>query len=89
MKARALFLRFAHAIFCAIVLIFSAKCPRALGGVIAGPITNSANGHLYYLLSTTNWNAAETIAVSLGGHLATINDTNENTWIFNNIASYG
>ncbi len=89
MKTRALFLRFAHAIFCAIVLIFSAKCPRALGGVIAGPITNSANGHLYYLLSTTNWNAAETMAVSLGGHLATINDTNENTWIFNNIASYG
>ena len=57
--------------------------------ILAGPITNSANGHAYYLLSPTNWHAAEDIAVSLGGHLATINDADENTWIFDTFASYG
>lgn len=57
--------------------------------IVAGPITNSANGHAYYLLTYTNWPAAEQIAVGLGGHLATINDAAENDWIFNTFANYG
>ena len=57
--------------------------------ILAGPITNSANGHAYYLLSPTNWHAAEAIAVNLGGHLATINDVDENTWVYDTFASYG
>lgn len=57
--------------------------------IVAGPITNPANGHHYFLLTYTNWPAAEQIAVSLGGHLATINDAAENEWIFNTFGSYG
>ncbi len=51
------------------------------GGVIGGPVTNSANGHVYYLLAQTNWTAAEAEAVALGGHLVTINDAEENAWV--------
>ena len=57
--------------------------------LLAGPITNSANGHWYYLLGPTNWPAAEQIAVSLGGHLATINNAAENNWVFTNFSTFG
>jgi hypothetical protein len=53
------------------------------------PVANSANGHTYYLLSTANWTSSEAFAQTLGGHLATVNDHAENTWIFNTFATYG
>lgn len=56
---------------------------------LAGPITNAANGHWYYLLAPTNWNAAEQIAVSLGGRLATINNAAENEWVFTSFSNFG
>lgn len=56
--------------------------------VVAGPITNSANGHHYYLLSGTNWNAAEALAASLGGHLATIRSEDENAWVYSTFQPY-
>jgi len=59
------------------------------GAILAGPITNAANGHIYYLLSPTNWPSAESQAVSLGGHLVTINDAEENTWVFNRFVTNG
>jgi hypothetical protein len=57
--------------------------------ILAGPITNAANGHIYYLLSPTNWPSAESEAVRLDGHLVTINDVAENTWVFNTFGSFG
>ena len=57
--------------------------------LLTGPITNSANGHWYYLLDATNWPAAEQIAVSLGGHLVTINNAAENDWVFTNFSNFG
>ena len=61
----------------------------ALGGgswlacaeVISGPITNLANGHIYYLLNQTNWTTSQAQAVALGGNLTTINDATENAWV--------
>jgi Lectin C-type domain len=57
--------------------------------VIGGPVTNAANGHVYYLLSQNNWTASQAEAVSLGGNLVTINDQAENDWVFQTFGSYG
>ena len=54
---------------------------------VLGPITNNANGRRYFMLQPSSWQAAENAAVRLGGHLVTINDAAENTWVFNNLAS--
>jgi hypothetical protein len=56
---------------------------------LAGPIHNPTNGHDYYLTVQTIWTVAEADAISIGGHLTTINDATENWWVFNNFSSYG
>jgi hypothetical protein len=63
--------------------------PQAMPPLLAGPITNQANGHLYYLLATRSWVEAESAAVSLGGHLATIRSQAENDWIYATFGNYG
>ena len=57
--------------------------------VIAGPIVNSANGHLYYLLPTNSWTASEAKAVSLGGHLVTIRSQAEQNFVYTNFGNFG
>ena len=64
----------------AAVLLVSSLSAHA--DVIAGPITNPANGHDYYLLSPNSWNAAEQEAENLGGTLAIIKSATEQEWIF-------
>ena len=48
---------------------------------IAGPLTHPVTGHSYYLLTYNTWTTSENEAITLGGHLATINDAAENQWI--------
>lgn len=48
--------------------------------VIGGPVDH--NGHTYYLLDGKTWLQQEAEAVSLGGHLVTINDADENKWVW-------
>lgn len=57
--------------------------------IIAGPITNPANGHDYYLLSPNTWTASEAEAESLDGTLAVIRNASEQKWVFSSFATYG
>jgi Lectin C-type domain len=56
---------------------------------ISDRMTNSANGHIYILLSSANWVNSEKEAVALGGHLATIRNQAEEDWVFHTFGNYG
>jgi hypothetical protein len=52
-------------------------------------IDNPVNGHRYGVgLSATTWADGEALAVTQGGHLATIRNASEQAWIEANFASY-
>ncbi|HEY1788104.1 MAG TPA: lectin-like protein [Verrucomicrobiae bacterium] len=72
--------------FCAVVLLFAAARLRA--DIVAGPITNPANGHDYYLLTPNTWTASEAEAESLGGTLAVIRIVKEQDWVFSTFGTY-
>jgi hypothetical protein len=61
----------------------------ANGAVISGPIVNPNNGHSYYLLASNTWTASQAEAITLGGHLVTINDATENVWVADTFNSFG
>lgn len=46
-------------------------------------IRNPDNGHHYAMTAPATWQAAEAAALAVGGHLATIRNQSENTWIVN------
>ncbi len=69
--------------FLALVVLSLVTVPAARAAVLAGPITNAANAHAYYLLRPNSWTDSEAEAVSLGGHLVTVNDAAENQWVKN------
>jgi hypothetical protein len=54
---------------------------RPIPGAIIDTKTISATGHVYHLLAPSTWTEAEAEAVSLGGHLVTVNDAAEDTWL--------
>jgi len=56
-----------------------------LPDVLAGPLTY--DGHVYYLLENSTWTDAEAKAVRMGGHLVTVNDNQENVWIWDTFAA--
>src|SRR2546428_7359019 len=66
---------------------FSADLVNA--GTISPFLINPANDHRYVLLTSETWTSSESEAVSLGGHLATINDPSEQNWVFTTFGSYG
>jgi len=57
--------------------------------LMAGPITNPANGNSYYLTAEMPWHDAQDLAESLEGNLATINDAAEQEWVFTTFGSFG
>jgi len=64
-----------------LILIASTGSLVAQVDVLAGPITNQANGHIYYLLGQSDWHSARAAAWRLRGHLVTIQDADENAWV--------
>lgn len=46
-------------------------------------------GHVYLLLTPSTWTAAQSAAESMGGNLATINDSAENAWVIDAFADPG
>src|ERR1035438_1662362 len=51
------------------------------GPTVLHSAINPANGHVYYLLSSSDWPSSENAAIGLGGHLATIRSLAENNWV--------
>jgi hypothetical protein len=66
---------------CVLGLGLLAALPDGRAGILHGPVTNSVNGHVYYLLAPNSWTVSEAEAVQLGGHLATVNDPAESMWL--------
>lgn len=50
--------------------------------IVSPTFTNPDNGHEYLLVDFASWTDAEATAVTLGGHLVTINSAAENSWIY-------
>ncbi|MFN3409183.1 MAG: FG-GAP-like repeat-containing protein [Limisphaerales bacterium] len=57
--------------------------------ILAGPVTNTANGSVYFLLANSTWTEAQAKAVQLGGHLVTVNDAAENAWLVDTFSNFG
>jgi hypothetical protein len=83
--------RFCATIFCSAFAALAQDWSAC--AVLATPaspvIVNPANGHRYVLLNNNTWTASESEAVSMGGHLATIDNQAEEDWIFNTFGHYG
>lgn len=63
--------------------------PSAHALPLTGPLVNPANGHTYYLLDAQSWQDSENEAVSLGGHLVTVSDADEQNWVFSTFGAFG
>jgi len=56
----------------------------AAGTGLCAPTFNSTTGHWYDIVSSGSngsWDNAESNAIALGGHLVTINDAKEESWL--------
>ncbi len=50
-------------------------------------VLSPINNHIYARTSPMTWPQAEALAVQLGGHLATIRNSQENQWVFQSFGS--
>ena len=73
---------------CGAAALFFAAVFSSRAGIIAGPITNPANGHDYYLLAPATWSVSEAEAGNLDGTLAIVRNAAEEQWIYQTFGNY-
>ncbi|MEZ0388614.1 MAG: C-type lectin domain-containing protein [Verrucomicrobium sp.] len=81
-------MKYTHSVLTTLLAFLFICCSRAQAAVSIGPVINPANGHVYYLLTANTWSASEAEAITLGGHLATINDAAEQAWVMSLFGSH-
>ena len=64
------------------------EAENSTGIEILDTVVNPANNHTYYLLSASSWEDAASAARGLNGFLATVDDAQENQWLFDTFASF-
>ncbi len=69
-----------------VFLLFAAA--TCFAAILAGPITNPTNGHIYYLLSQNTWTGSQAEAVQLGGNLVTIADDSKQNWVYQTFSTF-
>lgn len=62
-----------------LLVLFFVPAQPAVATVIQGP--EEFRGNTYLLLENATWTESEQEAISLGGHLVTVNDAAENEWL--------
>jgi Lectin C-type domain len=77
-----------HRAFILAAMILAMVIGHSHADILAGPITNSANGHEYYLLSPNTWSESEAEAETLGGTLAVIRSSAEQDWVLSHFGDY-
>jgi hypothetical protein len=76
-----------NAVLFASIVAITAVQSAAAAPILPG-VYNATTGSTYYLLSSSSWQDAESQALSVGGHLVTINDEAENSWLFSTFGPY-
>ncbi len=71
-----------------LLLALAIAAPATAQITVLDTVVNPANGHTYMLLSEENWTSSEAEAVALGGHLVTINDAAEDSWVYNTFGNW-
>lgn len=56
--------------------------------LILDTAVNPANNHTYYLLSESSWTVAAEVARGLDGFLVTVDNAEENQWVFDTFANW-
>ena len=71
-----------------LVLSASADDHEGEGMGILHTAVNPANNNTYHLLTASSWEDAASYARSLDGFLVTVDDEDENTWLFDTFAGW-
>jgi hypothetical protein len=58
---------------------------NSVNAAVLSTVENPSNGKVYAVITPNTWTGAEAEAESLGGHLVTISNADENTFIVDNI----
>ena len=70
-------------------LLTTVDAENTTGIEVLETAVNPANNHTYHLLSASSWEDAANAARGLNGFLITVDDAQENQWVFDTFASFG